>query len=62
MSDQIEVVRKALSRAFSLGQTYWYEADSESYAANKRSVITRQKFDDLVEETTVALTAAMRPQ
>lgn len=62
MSDQVEVVRKALSRSFSLGQTYCHEADSDSYAANKRSVVTRQKFDDLVEETIAALTAATRPQ
>ena len=43
-------VQKALRRAYHLGQSYWADADSESYAANKRSDKHRQNFDELCEE------------
>ena len=35
--DIADALSKALSRAYSLGQTYWQQADSESYAQNRRS-------------------------
>jgi hypothetical protein len=44
-------VAAALRRAYSLGQTYWQQADSDSYAQNRRSEETRQKFERLVAET-----------
>lgn len=43
-------VEKALRRAFSLGQTYWQQADSESYVQNRRSDETHAKFEALVAE------------
>ena len=43
-------VQKALRRAYHLGQSYWADADSESYAANRRSDKHRQNFDELCEE------------
>ena len=48
---------KALRRAYSLGQTYWQQADSDSYAQNRRSDETQRKFDALVDETRDALFA-----
>ena len=48
-------LRLALRRAFSLGQTYWQQADSESYTQNAKSEVTAQKFDDLVNETCAGL-------
>ncbi|MBT2299207.1 hypothetical protein J7E70_01895 [Variovorax paradoxus] len=44
-------VEKALRRAYSLGQTYWQQADSESYSQNKKSDETAAKFEALVSET-----------
>lgn len=50
-----DVVRKALDRAFVMGQNYWADADSESYSANKRSDVTRQKFNAMRDEVCAQL-------
>lgn len=42
---------EALHRAFSLGQNYWQQADSESYAQNNKADLTRQRFLTLVADT-----------
>ncbi|MBT2300415.1 hypothetical protein J7E70_08045 [Variovorax paradoxus] len=47
-------IEKALRRAYSLGQTYWQQADSESYSQNKKSDETAAKFEALVSETVAA--------
>lgn len=44
-------LRKALRRAFSLGQTYWRQADSESYRQNKMADATEAEFEALVAKT-----------
>jgi hypothetical protein len=46
-----EIIRVALRRAFSLGQTYWQQADSDSMSQWKKSDLTAAKFKELVEET-----------
>lgn len=51
-------VAKALRRAFSLGQTYWQQADSESYSQNRKSEETRAKFDALVAEVCATTSTA----
>lgn len=55
----IEALRKALDRSFVMGQNYWADADSESYSANRRSDVTRQKFntvrDEICESTNAVL-------
>lgn len=53
--DTADMVSKALRRAWQLGQTYWQQADSESYIQNKRSETTQAIFDKLVEDTRAAL-------
>ena len=53
-------VQKALRRAYHLGQNYWADADSESYAANKRSDKHRQNFDELCEEALAYTTPPQR--
>ena len=55
--DVVKDVRKALDRAFIMGQNYWADADSESFTANKRSDVTRQKFNTLRDEVCAALAA-----
>ena len=50
-----DALRKAMARVWSLGQTYWQQADSESYAQNKKSDATREKYLAFVEETVAAL-------
>ena len=53
--DLQDLVRKAMIRAWSLGQTYWQQADSEYYSQNKKSDETQQKFYALVDEVIMAI-------
>lgn len=55
-----ETLAKALRRAYHLGQTYWQQADSESYAQNRRADETQRKFEALASETRDALFAHCR--
>lgn len=50
-----DTVAKALRTAFSLGQTYWQQADSEYTSQHKKADVTRHKFQTLVDETVAAL-------
>jgi hypothetical protein len=52
-----DTIRTALNRAFQLGQTYWQQADSESYKQNAKSDVTLDVFRALVDETCAALAA-----
>ena len=52
MSEDVQdVVSKAMRQAFQLGQTYWQQADSESYSQNKKADDTQRKFYELVDKT-----------
>lgn len=44
-------LRAALKYAFQLGQTYWQQADSESYSENKKSDKTAELFRLFVDDT-----------
>ena len=55
-----ERITKALRRAFSLGQTYWQQADSDSYTQNAKSDETRQKFETLIVETLFGITGGSK--
>ena len=55
--DISETLAKALRRAYSLGQRYWQQADSDSYSENRRAGETNSKFEALVEEARQALFA-----
>jgi len=59
-TDSTEIVGKALGRAFSLGQTYWQQADSESYKQNKKAGETQEKYEALRTETLATLAAPLR--
>lgn len=52
-----QTLRDALKRAWNLGQTYWQQADSDSYAENRRSDETRNKFQALMEDTIAQMAA-----
>jgi hypothetical protein len=41
---------KAFKQAFQLGQDYWYQADHEYESQNKKSDVTRAKFEQLMED------------
>ena len=45
---EVEALREeainAVKEAWALGQTYWQQADSESFSQNKKSEATLQKF------------------
>jgi hypothetical protein len=53
--DTADMVGKSLRRAWQLGQKYWQQADSESYADNKRANETAVMFAELVNNTIAAL-------
>lgn len=55
-----EPIIKALKTAYQLGQTYWQQADSESYIQHKKSDITHQKFNDLLLSTTEELQTKLK--
>ena len=46
---KVKDVPDQLRRAFNLGQTYWQQADSESYSQNKKADVTRAAFNALVD-------------
>jgi hypothetical protein len=48
----------ALRRAFALGQKYWMQADSYTYAEHKKADETRATFERLVSESLAEVTAA----
>lgn len=50
-----DLVSKAMRRAWQLGQTYWQQADSESWSQNKKAGETEAKFHQLVDETRAAI-------
>ncbi len=49
------IVLNALNRAYQLGQTYWQQADSESYSQNAKSDVTAEKFRKLRDETRISV-------
>ena len=56
--DTIDTVSKALRRAWQLGQTYWQQADSDSYKQQDKSYDTQKKFEALVGEIRALLSAS----
>jgi len=59
LSDEhIEVACAAISKAFQIGQTYWQQADSESYKQNKKAEATRDNYLTLLRDTRAVLAAA----
>jgi len=44
-------IKTALRKAFSLGQRYWQQADSESYKKQDKAADTQKEFEKLVEDT-----------
>jgi len=51
----IDMVCKAMLRAWQLGQTYWQQADSEYASQHKKADATRATYQALVDETRAAL-------
>lgn len=51
MTEVKVLVTDALRRAFSLGQTYWQQADSEYTSHHRKADATRAKFQELCERT-----------
>lgn len=58
--EQLDVVTKALRRAWSLGQRYWSQADSQSSSQHRRADETQLTFQRLVEDTRAALAMGKR--
>lgn len=53
--DKIDMVSKALRKAWQLGQTYWQQADSDYSSQHKKADETQAKFQQLVDETRAAM-------
>ncbi len=43
-------IEQVIRRAYLLGQTYWQQADSESYGQNKKANKTEERFNILLQE------------
>ena len=56
-----ELIVKALRRAWQLGQTYWQQADSDSYKQNAKSNDTLAKFNELIVDTIHAFESKEQP-
>lgn len=54
-----DLLDRALGRAYSLGQTYWMQADSESYSQNRKADETQAKFDGMRAETVAKFVAIL---
>lgn len=50
-------IEKALRKAYSLGQRYWQQADSEYVSQNKKASATEAEFDALISTTMAELSA-----
>jgi hypothetical protein len=55
------LLERVLKQAFHLGQTYWQQADSESWSQQKKSDATFAKFNALVDETCALLAEKTKP-
>jgi hypothetical protein len=53
--DLRDLIAKNMRRAWQLGQTYWQQADSESFSQHKKADETAAKFTALIEETRNAI-------
>jgi hypothetical protein len=60
--EQIEIACGAIRKAFQLGQTYWQQADSESYKQNAKADATRDRYLTLLDDTRAVLAAAQEQQ
>lgn len=54
-ADKLDLVSKALQKAYQLGQTYWQQADSDYISQHIKSDETFAKFQQLVLDTRDAL-------
>ena len=55
LHDAADIATKAMRKAWQLGQTYWQQADSDSYKQNAKSAITQDSFNDLLDSTAEAI-------
>lgn len=60
-NEQMTAVEKALKRAYSLGQTYWQQADSEYTSDHKKSALTQARFNELLRDTLAACASPPPP-
>ena len=51
-----DIATIAMRKARQLGQTYWQQADSDSYKQRSKSAETQKQFLKLVEETGAEIT------
>ena len=56
LGNAADTVSIAMRKAWQLGQTYWQQADSDSYKQRSKSAETQKQFLKLVEETGAEIT------
>ncbi len=59
IADSADTAAIALRKAWQLGQTYWQQADSESYSQQDKSAATQERFSKLVSDTCVEINKAL---
>ena len=59
IADSADTAAIALRKAWQLGQTYWQQADSESYSQQDKSPATQERFSKLVSDTCVEINKAL---
>lgn len=59
IADSADTAAIALRKAWQLGQTYWQQADSESYSQQDKSPATQERFSKLVSDTCVEINEAL---
>ncbi len=59
IADSADTAAIALRKAWQLGQTYWQQADSESYSQQDKSPATQERFSKLVSDTCVEINQAL---
>ena len=55
IADSADTAAIALRKAWQLGQTYWQQADSDSYSQQDKSAATQERFSKLVSDTCLAI-------
>lgn len=60
--DLTEKVRRAMIRAYGLGQTWWQQADSEYASENKKADVTAARFIELNDDLCAAIAARQSQQ
>lgn len=58
-NDVADIATKAMQRAWLLGQTYWQQANSDSYIQHRKSDVTEATYWQAKDDVRLAIIAAI---